>query len=225
MKERKSWVGHHDFASSDMLRHERKHNQELLEAKFHQDLNLFRANVTEKMSAHVDLSTRGSVAIFSQEMYRPDQPQAGADILLSLAPRIQNSAQLKPPLIRIIKNEIIQNENSGEILTYDFIADEADDLQYLVDAYNPSQAAEDGDNRHTFAPVFGVIDGELVITSNFTEFTAVLELNGVDMGLNEESVLPLGSFRHLEDKIHALSIGESLLNDVIDEDPIYTKTL
>lgn len=225
MSERRSWVGHHDFASSGVLRHERKHNQELLEAKFHQDLNLFRARTTEKMSAHGDLSGKGSIAIFSQEIHRPDQPPSRANTLISLAPCIQDSAELTPPAIRIIKNEIVLSKDSGEILTYDFIADEDNDVQYLVDAYNPAQAAQDGDSRHTFAPVFEVRGGKLVVTSNFTPFTPVMKLDGVEMGLNEESVLPLGSFKHLEDKIHALSIGESLLEGIVNQDPVYTKTL
>lgn len=224
MNERKSWVGHHDFANYGDIRREHRHNEAMLEAKFYGDLNQFRVKATQKLAEHEALSDSGGVAIFSQDGTCAEEHSNTVNTLLSLAPSKHDASELAPPKIRIIKNELIVNESSGQVFTVDFAADEEDDVQYLVDAYDPDQAASSElGASHTLAPVFIIEEGEIKITPNYNTFTPVLQINGAGMGLEEVKVMPFGSYLYLEDKIHALSIGERLLDDLANTAPVHVK--
>lgn len=224
MSERKSWVGHHDFINSGDIRLEHKHNEAMLEAKFHGDLNQFRVKATEKLDKHGGLANGGGVAIFSQEVMVEDGSLRTVNTFLHAKSFEQTEAHIKPPSIRIIRNELIVNGESGEILAVDFAANQETDVQYLVDAYSPKQAALETDAWHTLAPVFIVDEDEIKITSNYAAFTPVLEVIEDDVNLKEVRAIPFGSYLYLEDKIHALSIGEELLDSLDSEEPVHIES-
>lgn len=215
---------HHDFANSADIRREAAHNQHLLEANFLGNLNLFRASVAQKLLSCGALSPRGGWAIFNQECIEEDDGAlktlpGGKETLIKVSRgKFSSDNGYQVPNIRIITNELIRTQENDQWLTQDFTADDKNDTQYFVDAVNPQSQSVDS----TLAPLFFVTDdGELMATSNTAAFTPAIGVLMPERPRIAEAI-PFGHFINLEDKIHALSVGSALLEEVSRLEPTYS---
>ncbi|HSX53298.1 MAG TPA: hypothetical protein VLF90_02935 [Patescibacteria group bacterium] len=209
-----------DFAGDIEARTLAAENSTAFERKFQEDLNIFRADVFRKLRSHDALHDGEGWAVFLPE---PEETGGSAfqlnntrDILImvGLDSRTQKS------LIRIIANEIFASGSSLSIMAEDFVADTENDTQYFIDAVD----VQPNYNPDTYAPTFCAISNEQVDLRNvLLTFVPLIGINGKP-SIYIEEITPFGRYTELEDKIHALTIGKSLLAEVVTIDPLYAKT-
>lgn len=216
------FTGHHDFAESSDIRREAAINQELLEAKFIRDLNQFRSEALYKLHTHdaLEHSVGEGWGVFSNYEIENESEEAmflpgGKSTLLLATNGKPNPSNGNPvPKIRIITNELIRTPDKCQWLTQDFSADKEDHAQYMVDVVDVNNQRVD----ETLAPLF-VVDDEsrLNLSINTCAFTPSF---GVKLeGRPDTMTAPFGDYENLEDKIHALSAGQALLEEVMNIEP------
>jgi len=237
MKQRRSWVGHHDFANSGDLRREAEYNQRMIEAQFYGDINQFRMDVAHTLEKHGALSEGSSLAVFEHEQYFPDQPASLIQTMVHMHRhgRVEQGVYSKPS-IRIITNEMILDENNDKWLAIDFSADCYDDTQYFVDVFdldkpdypdaemyeegNPYASATPDYAPIPYAPYFDVSDeGTLVFVDNLQPFTPSVRLETKSKRTTDRWVAPFGNYKILKDKVHALAVGNELLRQIANVEP------
>lgn len=218
---------HHDNIEFGDIELQREANRIAREAKFEDDLRVFRANVYTKMlnEGAIENGSGWAVYRYSEES---DDPQTTMpqykEVLVMARPNSDTGiygCNMDVPTIRIISNELIRTSYGTEWLTKDFIADNEDDTQFFVGCLEDSKLRNVGGNR---AVVFNVDpEGNLCSTRNFHVFSPVIGVyhEDLDTAGTEANPTPFGHYTCLEDKTYALERGSDILNEIADRQPSF----
>lgn len=209
--------GHHDYIRPSELEELQDVNQRELEKKYQDDLRIFRANVFQKMHQDKALYDGQGFAYFNEFVGSNETQELHKATLVNvrLIPGTDEAGTtLTIPRIRFIVNEPVIHGNGVQWLTYDFIADEEDDTQYFVDAYD----AMNEEISEVNAPIISISDRQTITIDNHRQFTRNPSLHS-DLG--EDSVKPFGHYFHLTDRIDALAFGNEIWASISNISPLY----
>ncbi|HSX24255.1 MAG TPA: hypothetical protein VLE74_04095 [Candidatus Saccharimonadales bacterium] len=151
--------------------------------------------------------------------YNFPSPTAGGDRLI--------------PVIRILSREAIRSPEGIGFLNYDFSLDKDHDAQYLVGSYTPMSNVEDmyrqlshlpPDDRpprtdpESYIPVFYMEEGTLRFMQKLGCAAFAHRVPGEVNGEKRE-VVPFGDWTGIDDKLDALSVGETLFDEIANREP------
>lgn len=220
MKEHMSWVGHHDFVGDPILRSESRHTRSLLEAKLERDLSHFRARVVSKLANDGILKEGRGAGVYALDYNEGGGglalDQGMQETLISIRPVLSLPHQLPMPHIRIITNELYEATDAPTWLSIDFMATPEGAIRHFIDAYSFTSHRE----GRTLASFFCIDeDGDFALSTSTPGMTPEYVISAPE--IQPPVVPPFGSGTVLEDKIHALEVGNQLLADVYHLTPAY----
>lgn len=220
-----------EFVYDEDLRLAKLANEEGLEARYQEDCNTLRADVILKLTKHKAISSSIGWCIFHlTDMESSDSAVATLGnykevlLLAHTGGGLSTVDGHQVPTIRLITNEPYINEDGiTDWLSIDFSLDSDNDCMYSVDA---TDFANTRDVTNTLAPLFLVNqEGNLSLSKNFQYFTPIIGLCDTDLSGEEIVLEPFGYYEYVTDRLHCLSIGRQLLDEIIQREPNYTQSV
>lgn len=199
----------------------------LFDANFQEDCAVFRADIVSLLLKHSALQEGGGWMIFALNddmMPAHDTSTLGYENEILVYVRDGTKVIDQSPIcdIRIVTNERHLHYEVTSFMCTDFTLDSENDSQYFIDAITP--LPEGVDLNIVRAPLFWVNEtGKLMSTVNFVPFTPVVPIS-IKEKLAWRKVTPFGHYENCEDKIQALNIGRSLLQQVNTLEPTHKRS-
>lgn len=193
---------------------------------FQERLHQFRSDIMLLIMKHDALNPEASWLVFDHAEESDDGPvllcpRTDICIATKTIEVLKNNKKLFRPHIRIMVNEAYSFEDGTEYVVTDVLVDEDDDTQYFV---GPLPNRESSSFLGVETSLFFVNDGELTLFSpgkQARSFPPIVEIEDTVGDCEDETVIPFGKFTNIEDKIHALSVANGILQLVKDRVPLY----
>ncbi len=244
---------HPEFVPVEELAQIQRQNEQLLEAGYQDNCNLFRASVFHKLTQHHATHNGSGWAIFYVD--GEDDPGSVSTLVRKevlvwsyFHDASKTRGGLTIPTIRLLTNETYLMPDGPEYLASDVTLDDDNDAQYFVDAtmlhsdprekhylddvgLEPTAPEEpDVDENQdpilrSLAPLFIVSDeGILRLSHNFVLSTPLYLVEAKLPTGQNAACYPFGQFLCMEDRLAALTVGQNLLDEIRDLEPVYTRT-
>ncbi len=205
-----------EFASTPEIRVLAADNAERRRLKFLEDVSIFRAAVFGKLISCDVISPDGyGWAVFDCE---GDDPEGALSVVTrnEMAVVVVRRTVDQVPIIHVMGNEVIDTPTGHAYLTTHFVLDHEGDTQYFMDIFDPNDVAG---SKH--ASLF-CVDAEartLSVLGQFNySFCTTMDIDG-NIPTDHTSLMPLGIYLNLEDKVHSLEVGFGMLNQIKDLEP------
>lgn len=204
---------HHDFVGTSEIRQLEADNRAIIEADFLYGVEMLRVNALSKLAEHQALDDAGTGwAIFL--LPPEDEFMMPREVLLRVTDDGLNDVPASSLTVRIITNQLFTYKDVPQWFTVDFIADQDNDTQYLVDAVDLNSAKSIGE---TYSPLIGVTDDGKLKLVNGHGFTPILDV--LHATRPEDRIMPFGHCMFMQDKVDALAVGQELFALICNIEP------